>query len=145
MEPALRHRAARDRVARGGRPAAVRPAVPAVAAMTLRNRIIAHRRIPAAELVPHHLNPRVHGEGQRSALRALLEEIGLARSVLAYVADADRATGLDRLTLIDGHPRRDELGDNLVGVEVLDVNDAEARALLLSLDPLAALADFDHN
>jgi hypothetical protein len=30
-----------------------------------------------------------------------------------------------------------------VEVEVLDVSDAEARALLLSLDPLAQLADYD--
>ena len=28
-----------------------------------------------------------------------------------------------------------------VDVEILDVNDAEARALLLSIDPLAALAE----
>lgn len=111
--------------------------------MTLKNRIIAHRRLKASELVPHHLNPRTHGDAQRSALRALLEEIGLARSVLAYVCDEDRANGLDRLTLIDGHLRSKELGDEEVDVEVLDVNDAEARALLLSLDPLAALAGFD--
>ena len=31
----------------------------------------------------------------------------------------------------------------VVDVEILDVNDAEARALLLSLDPLAQLADYD--
>jgi hypothetical protein len=31
-----------------------------------------------------------------------------------------------------------------VDVEVLDVSDAEARALLLSLDPLAQLADYDN-
>ena len=31
----------------------------------------------------------------------------------------------------------------LVDVEVLDVNDDEARQLLLSIDPLAALADTD--
>ena len=30
-----------------------------------------------------------------------------------------------------------------VDVEVLDVDDAEARALLLSIDPLARLADYD--
>ena len=111
--------------------------------MSLKNRIIAHRRVPGKELIPHHLNPRTHGEAQRSALRALLEEIGLARSVLAYVSDADKQAGLDRLTLIDGHLRTEELQDEEVEVEVLDVNDAEARALLLSLDPLAALAGFD--
>lgn len=111
---------------------------------TLRNRIVAHHRVRARELKAHPLNPRLHGDAQRSALRGLLEEIGLARSVLAYVADADRPLGAEApLTLIDGHLRRDELGDAEVDVEVLDVNDAEARALLLSLDPLAQLADYD--
>src|SRR5438876_3273422 len=45
-----------------------------------------------------------------------------------------------RLKLIDGHLRRDLDADMEVDVEVLDVNDDEARELLLSIDPLAALA-----
>jgi hypothetical protein len=45
-----------------------------------------------------------------------------------------------RLKLIDGHLRRDLDPDMEVEVEVLDVNEDEARALLLSIDPLAALA-----
>ena len=75
---------------------------------------------------------------------AVLDEIGLARSVLAYVADADKPLGPEApLTLLDGHLRQSELGDTTINVEVLDVNDAEANTLLLSLDPLAALAGFD--
>jgi len=46
-----------------------------------------------------------------------------------------------RLKLLDGHLRRDLAPDMEVDVEVLDVTDEEARALLLSLDPLAALAE----
>src|SRR5438046_721585 len=46
-----------------------------------------------------------------------------------------------RLELIDGNLRRDLDPDMELDVEVLDVNDAEARALLLSIDPLAALAE----
>jgi hypothetical protein len=111
----------------------------------LKNRIIAHREVPARSLRPNPLNPRIHPEGQRTALRALLEEIGLARSVLAYIADEHKHLPADQapLTLIDGHLRRDALDDALVTVEVLDVTDAEARALLLSIDPLASLADYD--
>ena len=41
-----------------------------------------------------------------------------------------------RLKLIDGHLRQDMTPDMEVDVEVLDVDDAEARALLLSIDPL---------
>lgn len=110
----------------------------------IRSRIVAHRRVSARDLKPHPLNPRTHGQAQHSSLRGLLQEIGLARSVLAYVADADRLLGEDApLTLIDGHLRREELGDTLVDVEVVDVTDAEAKALLLSLDPLAQLAGYD--
>ena len=42
--------------------------------------------------------------------------------------------------MLDGHLRRDLDPDRGVDVEVLDVEDDQARALLLSLDPLAALA-----
>jgi len=45
-----------------------------------------------------------------------------------------------RLKLIDGHLRRDIDPDREVDVEVLDVNDDEARTLLLTIDPLAELA-----
>jgi hypothetical protein len=45
-----------------------------------------------------------------------------------------------RLKLIDGHLRRAIAPDMEVEVEILDVTEDEARALLLSIDPLAALA-----
>ncbi len=87
---------------------------------------------------------RTHGEGQRTALRALLDEVGFARSTLAYVAERHRHLGADApLTLIDGHLRREELGDEEVTVEVLDVTDEEARKLLLSIDPMAQLAGYN--
>jgi Asp-tRNA(Asn)/Glu-tRNA(Gln) amidotransferase A subunit family amidase len=49
----------------------------------------------------------------------------------------------DRLKLIDGHLRQSLTPDAEVDVEVLDVTDAEARALLLAIDPLAQLAGYD--
>jgi hypothetical protein len=103
----------------------------------IRNRIKAHRRVRAGDLVPHELNPRVHPEAQRRALAALYQEVGFARSLLAYELPDGR------LKLIDGHLRRDLDPDMEVDVEVLDVDDAEARALLLSIDPLAQLAEND--
>jgi hypothetical protein len=88
-----------------------------------RNRIREHVRVRAGDLVPHELNPRLHTEAQRSALERIYQEIGFARSLLAYrLPDG-------RLKLIDG--------------QVLDVTDAEARALLLAIDPLAQLAGYD--
>src|SRR5436853_2187582 len=96
---------------------------------TIRNRIKGHRRVRAGELVPHEWNFRLHPELQRSALAATYQEVGFARSLNAYELPDGR------LKLIDGHLRR----DLEVDVEVLDVNGDEARALLLSIDPLAAL------
>jgi hypothetical protein len=104
--------------------------------MTVRNRIVRHVRVRAGTLVPHELNPRVHSEAQRQALQALYEEIGFARSLLAYpLADG-------RLKLIDGHLRASMDPEQEVDVEVVDVTDAEARALLLAIDPLAQLAGY---
>jgi hypothetical protein len=103
---------------------------------TPRNRILRHVRVRAGDLVPHELNPRVHSDAQRHALEMLYDEIGFARSLLAYpLADG-------RLKLIDGHLRASMNPDQEVEVEVLDVNDAEARALLLAIDPLAQLAGY---
>ena len=104
---------------------------------TPRNRIARHVRVRAGDLVPHELNPRVHSGAQRRALEHIYEEIGFARSLLAYpLADG-------RLKLIDGHLRAALNPEQEVAVEVLDVNDAEARALLLAIDPLAQLAGYD--
>jgi hypothetical protein len=104
---------------------------------TPRYRITGHRRVRAGDLVPHELNPRTHSAAQRAALAALYEEIGFARSLLAYELPDGR------LKLIDGHLRRALEPDMEVEVEVLDVSDDEARKLLLSIDPLAALAGYD--
>jgi ParB-like chromosome segregation protein Spo0J len=101
------------------------------------HRIKGHRRVRAGDLVPHELNPRRHSETQRAALAALYEEIGFARSLLAYELPDGR------LKLIDGHLRQSMDLDMEVEVEILDVDDEEARKLLLSLDPLALLADYD--
>jgi hypothetical protein len=100
----------------------------------IRNRIKGHRRVRAGELVPHELNFRLHPERQRAALEGLYRAVGFARSLLAYELPDGR------LKLIDGHLRRDLDPDMEVEVEVLDVTEEEARALLLSIDPLAALA-----
>jgi hypothetical protein len=101
----------------------------------IRNRIKGHRRVRAGDLVPHELNFRLHPDLQKSALESLYQEVGFARSLLAYELPDGR------LKLLDGHLRRDIDPDMPVEVEILDVNDEEARTLLLSIDPLAALAE----
>jgi hypothetical protein len=103
----------------------------------IRNRIRGHRRVRAGDLLPHEMNYRLHPEAQRAALAALYRTVGFARSLLAYELPDGR------LKLIDGHLRRELHPDQEMDVEVLDLTDAEARVLLLSLDPLAALAGRD--
>jgi len=105
----------------------------------VRNRIKDHRRVRAGDLLPHELNFRTHPDNQKSALLALYAEVGFARSLLAYELPDGR------LKLIDGHLRRDMNPDQVVDVEVLDVDDDEARKLLLSMDPLAGLAQTEAN
>jgi hypothetical protein len=102
---------------------------------SIRNRIKAHRRVRAGDLVAHEFNFRSHPAHQRAALEALYQEVGFARSLLAYELPDGR------LKLIDGHLRRDIDPDMEVEVEILDVTEEEARMLLLSIDPLAALAE----
>jgi len=62
---------------------------------------------------------------------------GFARSLLVYELPDGR------LKLIDGHLRRELDPDMLVDVEVLNVDDEEARKLLLSMDSVAGLAEAD--
>jgi hypothetical protein len=64
----------------------------------------------------------------------IYKEVGFARRLLAYELPDGR------LKLIDGHLCRDLDPNMEVEVEILDVTEEEARALLLSIDPLAALA-----
>jgi hypothetical protein len=100
----------------------------------IRNRIKSHRKVRAGDLVPHEWNFRLHLGDQRAALDSIYREVGFARSLLAFELPDGR------LKLIDGHLRRDLDPDMLVDVEVLDVTEEEARKLLLTIDPLAALA-----
>ncbi len=100
-----------------------------------RNRIVEHVRVKATDLFANDLNPRRHGAFQKQALEAIGREVGLARSLLGYRDDGGR------IRLIDGHLRKEVLGKGEVWVEVLDVSETEARKLLLSMDPLAALAE----
>jgi hypothetical protein len=101
----------------------------------LRDRIKELRRVPASELRPNPKNWRTHPEAQQNALRGVLAEIGIANAVLA------RELPDGSLMLIDGHLRAETLGQETVPVLVLDVNEAEADKLLLTIDPLAALAE----
>lgn len=103
----------------------------------MRNRIVDHIPVRCRDLVPHPLNFRRHPTAQRQALVDSLTEIGLARSLLGYrLPDG-------KVQLIDGHLRAELDPEMEVTVEIVDVSEEEARHLLLTLDPLAALAELN--
>ena len=106
--------------------------------MEIRDRVVELRRVQARDLLPNPKNWRRHPKVQADALRGLLDEIGIADALLA------RELPDGRLQLIDGHLRAETMPDEEVPVLILDLNEAEADKLLLSLDPLAAMATADN-
>lgn len=102
--------------------------------LTIRNRVKELRMVKASELSPHPQNWRRHPSFQQSVMRDVLAEIGFAGAVLA------RETP-EGLQIIDGHLRAEVTGNQEVPVLVLDVNEAEAKKLLATFDPIGALAE----
>jgi DNA modification methylase len=107
--------------------------------MRVRDRIQELRRVPARELLANPKNWRAHPAAQQEALKGLLAELGYCDALLA------RELPDGRLQLIDGHLRCETTPDMEVPVLVLDVTEAEADQLLLTLDPLASLAQADRS
>jgi ParB-like chromosome segregation protein Spo0J len=105
--------------------------------MKITNRIVELRNVRAADLKANPLNWRTHPERQRAAVTEMLEEIGFADALIA------REAGDGTLVLIDGHLRAELADDAVVPVPVLDVSETEAAKLLLTIDPLSAMADLD--
>ena len=104
----------------------------------MRDRVKELRRVPASELRANPKNWRTHPPAQEAALKGVLAEIGFADAMIARETE-------DGLELIDGHLRREVMGDQEVPVLVLDVTEEEADKLLLTYDPLAAMAHADMN
>jgi DNA modification methylase len=103
----------------------------------IRDRIRELRRVRAKDLLPNPKNWRRHPKAQANALRDLLAEIGYSDALLA------RELPNGKLMLIDGHLRAETTPDFEVPVLILDLDEAEADKLLLTLDPLASLAESD--
>ena len=103
----------------------------------MRDRVKELRRVPASELRANPKNWRTHPPAQEAAMRGILEDIGFADAMIA------RETP-DGLELIDGHLRQEVMGDQPVPVLIVDVTEEEADKMLLTLDPLAMMAEADN-
>ena len=106
--------------------------------MTWQDRITGLEYHKPSELQEHPGQWRDHPKAQADAMVGVLEEVGIAGALLAY--HSERNGGL---VLIDGHLRSGIDGDTPWPVLMLDVTDKEADYLLLTHDPLGAMAQSD--
>lgn len=89
----------------------------------------------AAEIRAHPKNPRIHSATQKAAMRAMMEKHGFLGALLL-----NERTGF----LLDGHMRTDIADDNQeFTVLFCDLSPAEEEEVLLLLDPIGAMADYD--
>jgi DNA modification methylase len=111
------------------------PAAAAGGSGAFRDRIREYKRIRSADLVANPLNWRQHPENQQNAMRGILEEVGIVDALLVR----DRSDGT--YDIIDGHLRASLMPEDEVPCLVLDVDEGEARKILLTFDPLGAMAE----
>ncbi len=90
-------------------------------------------RIDPEQIEDNPKNWRHHSPQQAAELKKVLAEIGIADVAIVY------PVGNGKYRLIDGHLRRKTIRQKIPAI-VLDVNEKEADKLLLSLDPIASMA-----
>ena len=106
--------------------------------MSWKNRIVGHGEQAAISFMANPLNWRIHPKAQREALTGVLSEVGWVQSVIV-----NRTTG----NVIDGHARIEEalkLGDETpVPFVEVELSEDEEQKILLTLDPISAMAAAD--
>ena len=103
----------------------------------MRNRVKELRFVKASQLIPCADNWRLHPKRQRDLMKSVLQTIGYTDALIA------RETEDGALALIDGHLRADVSPDVEVPVLIVDLNEREAKELLLVHDPIGAMAERD--
>lgn len=103
----------------------------------LKNRIVGHGNEAPDQLLANPANWRVHPVAQQDELEKVLEAVGWVQQVI-----------VNRRTqhIVDGHLRvltAMKRHEETVPVTYIDVSPAEEKLILLTFDPLAALATRD--
>lgn len=101
------------------------------------NRIVGEGFEAADQLLANPLNWRIHGVGQKGAMREILKEVGWLQRVIVNVQTGH---------LVDGHMRvmlADERGEKEVPVLYVDLTPEEEALVLTTLDPIASMAKSD--
>jgi len=106
--------------------------------VTWKNRIVGHGEQAAISFMANPLNWRIHPKAQRDALTGILGDVGWVQSVIV-----NKTTG----NVVDGHARIEEalkLGDDTpVPFVEVELSEEEEQKILLTLDPVAAMATAD--
>jgi len=103
--------------------------------MKWKNRIIETGIANPAELIANPVNFRKHPKRQQEAINGSLDALGWIQNVIV-----NKRTG----RIIDGHLRVDQAiahGEMAVPVQWIDLSEEEEGQALLSLDPIAAMAE----
>lgn len=108
--------------------------------MEWQNRIVGTANVDPNSIELHPLNFRLHPVHQKSALKGSLDTLGWIQTVLV-----NKITG----RIIDGHARvkmARDAGESTVPVMYVELTESEEAQALLSLDPIASMAETDkHN
>ena len=103
-----------------------------------RNRIVSSGTMPASQFVANPSNWRIHPKAQREALNGVLNEVGWVQNVIV-----NKTTG----NVVDGHARIEEAlkrGDETpVPYVEVELTEDEEQKILLTLDPISAMAAAD--
>jgi hypothetical protein len=102
-----------------------------------KNRIVGEGFERPDQLLRNPFNARIHPKFQQDALEGVLSEVGWVQKVLV-----NRRTG----HVVDGHARIEvaiSRGEPQVPVTYLDLTEDEEKKVLLSLDPISAMAVTD--
>jgi DNA modification methylase len=103
-----------------------------------RNRIVSSGTMPASQFVANPSNWRIHPKAQREALSGVLNEVGWVQNVIV-----NKTTG----NVVDGHARIEEAlkrgDDTPVPYVEVELTEDEEQKILLTLDPISAMAAAD--
>jgi len=102
-----------------------------------RNRIVRSGDAALAEIQANSLNFRRHPHSQAAALQAVISEVGIVQNVIINERSGRLVDGHLRVALAEQH------GETSVPAVWVDLDDAEERLILATLDPLAAMAETD--
>lgn len=112
------------------------------------NRIVGHDTKPASWFLANEANWRIHPKNQQESLGGVLDEVGWVQDVIVNKRTGEE-WGADQNveTLVDGHLRITlalRNGDDTpVPVKFVDLSPDEEALILLSLDPIGAMAASD--